>query len=337
MDAHTLAAWFTERFSSEAARADWDGLLRGGLESLQERSLEDLLPAQSFSRALDDVLSERRLEDVARASIRLGLARLEEELRDDAEPGGRYLDAESRARLEALVNRKGLIDDSWVDVVFSQSATEELFADTLFRGLADFSEAIPNLLQSTTPAALGRIASRLQGATGGVRDRMREELKARVEPEIRRFVQKATRRLIDGTAGFVKANMDGERADGARGNLLNHALERPTQNWMRLLDASGRGDLEAVLIQLARSEPGRAEARVRLERMHARMLQSFGPRSLRSVLAAHELELDLDPSVWADLTWPALQAFLQTDETQRFLERVAGELLERLRSEGEAP
>ncbi|MEL6187434.1 MAG: hypothetical protein AAFU79_22675 [Myxococcota bacterium] len=332
MDAHALAVWLTARLASEEARADWEALIRGGWESLLDRPIEQLLAAPVFAGALDDVLTAERLESLARAAVRLGLAPLEEELKTDEEAVGRYLDEGSRARLEAMVTREGLIDETWVDVVFSQGATEELFADTLFRGLADFSEAIPNLLQSTTPAALGKIASRLQGATGGVRDRMREELKSRVEPEIRRFVQKATRRLLDGTASFVKGSLDGEQAGGARKNLLAHALSRPTQNWLRPLDASGRADLEAVLVQLARSEAGRAEARTRLERMHRGMLERFGPRSARAVLAAHDLEVGVEPAVWAEVTWPWVQTVLHGEAAKTFIEKLAAEIIEEVRA-----
>lgn len=326
MDQTKVAEWLLARLTSDAARDDWRDVLAAGVSGWLDRPVAEVLPELVFMRALDDVLTAERLAEIARGAMRLVLAEVTVELEGDDQPVGRYLDDDAKVRLDALVGREGLVDESWVDVVFGQKAMEELFEETLFRALEDFSEAIPNLMQSATPAALGKIASRLQGATGGVRDRMREELKARIEPEIRRFVHKATRRLLDGTASFVKAGMDREGAVLARRNLLRHALDRPTSTYLRHLDAEAREELEAVLLGMIATDGARAEARTRLLSMHQRVLARFGDRSVRSVLAAHDVEPDLDFEAWADATWPSVRAFAQSG-LPTFLDKLAAELV----------
>lgn len=330
MDAPALAAWLEARLTSERGRGDARGLLEAGVEAILDRPLGEVLPEAAFARAVDDVATEARLCDLARCILRLAVAPGVEELKGDQEPVGRWLDAEARARLEALVAREGIVDESFIDVVFSQAATEELFAETLFRALQDFSESVPAVVQSLTPASLGKIASRLQGAAGGVRDRMREEIQRRLEPEIRRFVQAATRRLLDGAAGFVKSGLDREGSMEARKNLLRHALDRPTSTYLQHLDPEARADVEAVLVSVARNEEARAELRARLLAIHRRLLERFGTRSVRAVLAAHEVELDLDYDAWLDALWPAAEAALRSPGARRVLESLASDLLEAL-------
>jgi hypothetical protein len=329
-----LAAWLEARVLSEAGFADLRKLLEAGVEGVLERPLAEVASAAVMSRSLDALLTPERLQDLARFSVRIPLASAVEELGTDPTPVGAHLSADARGRLEGLVTREGLVDEGWIDVVFSQGATEELFADTLFRALDDFSETIPQVVQSVTPAAFGKLASKLGGATGGVRGRMREELQRRLEPEIRRFVQRATRRLLDGTAGFVKARIDGEGAREARRNLLRHALERPAASYFRHLDPDARGEVEAVLVEVAQTDTARAELRARVLAVHARLLERFGDRSLRAVLAAHEVELAPDYDAWAEALWPSVQAAARSSGAREVYARWARELLEAIRAEG---
>lgn len=332
MDERTLAAWLVERLSSDAAREDWRVFVESGVEGVLARPLGEVLPAEAFTRGLDEVLTESRLSGLARASAQVFLSRIIEQAQANDGPIGQGLSEDARSRIEEMAAREGLIDEAWVDVIFSQPATEELFAETLFRGLQDFSETIPQMVQTFTPAAFGKIASRLTGSAGGVRDRMRDEVRARFEPEIRKFVQRATRRLLDGTSGFVKSGLDREGARDARRNLMRHALNRPMSSYARHFDEAVMADLEAALVAAAQSPEVRDQARHRLVRMHGELLEKHGATPIRDVLEGYDLETRPDYDALADAMWPAARAFVRSKGVEQLMTRLSKEILELVRS-----
>lgn len=328
-----LAAWLVARLTSNEGRQDWRELIEAGMEAVLDRPVAEVVSPSAVDGALDALLREAASGAVARGGVSLVVAAVVEEARTDHAPVGRFLDDAARARLETLVAREGLVDEEWVDVIFSQGATEELFADTLFRALEDFSSTIPQVLQSVTPSAFGKIASRLGGATEGVRGKVFEEMNRRLEPEIRKFVQRATRRLLDGTATFVKSGLDREGAREARKNLLRHGLSRSPASYVRHFDDDTLADLEQIWISLAGSKDAQAELRARIKRLHDRFLERFGERSLRATLAAHDVSVELDYDVWASATWPSVRVLLESPGARRVLERLSGEILIQIRGD----
>lgn len=328
MDAPALAAWIDARIRSGVGRADLAVLVRASVDAALDAPLAEVLPEAAFSRALDVALAESALVGWARGVGPLGFAPLIEALKDTEHGAGRWLTPEARDSLLALAGRHGLVESDWVDVIFSQTASEQVLADTLFRALEDFSETVPKVVQEMTPAALGRLASALGGATSGVRDRVRDEVRRRLEPEIRRFVERATRRLLDGTASYLKSNVDGERAVEARKNLLAHAIDRPFGRYVRQVDAEARGAFATA----AESSVRRAEAREALRNLllgvHRTWLDEAGDRPARAVLAEHGVEVTVDAEAVVDAAWPALNRILDHPEVREVMTRWAEAILD---------
>ncbi len=351
MDAAALAGWLEGRLTSEAGRADARRLLEGLVEGALDGPLAELLPEPVFARSLDALLDGSRAEALAKMANRLMVEPVTERLGADPLPVGRHLDPASRARIEALVLRWPL-DPEWVDVAFSQRATEALFAETLVEALRDFSERIPAVVQGLAPAPLRGLAGRLQEAAGGVGGRMRDELQRRLEPEIRRFVQAGTRRLLDGAAHFVKTGMDREGSDEARRSLLGHALDRSLQQYLAPLDEAARADLRAVLEAVLQKPEARAELKAEVLAVHRALLERAEGGSIRDLLSAHQVvwprtdaegangprEEAADGSAffrpdydaWLDALWPAVVAGLSTPRARAALLSVATDLLEAL-------
>lgn len=314
MDREAVATWLDGRLAEERLAEDWIRLVKDMLEV----PLAQLFPLERFERGLEALLTEARLAELGRAAFSSALEPAIAEVRSVDTALGAHLDAEGREHLRALARRPGLVDEEWVDVVLSQPATEELFADTLFRGLEDFSDLIPNLVQGLTPAALGKIASRLGGSKGGgMGSRLREDLRGRIEPEIRKFVQRATRRLLDGTAGFVKSRLDSKEAAEARVALLDHALERSGGSFARQLDAEALEHLEGAWMSVTRSGEGRAELKRRLLSVHGQLLERYGAGGFSGLLAAEGAEVDAE--AWARATLPAVLALTEAPPVRSWL------------------
>mgnify|MGYP006285891643 CR=1 FL=1 len=333
MNPTELAGWLQARLASEAGAADFRALLAAGVEAALDAPLEVVVPETAFARALDQVLSEPTAVAAARAADPLFFAPIAERTREVEEGLGHWLDESAKERLERLAQRPGLVDPEWIDVLFSQAATEQLFADTLFRALDDFSEAVPKVVQEMTPAALGRIASRLGGATSGVRDRLRDEVRRRLEPEIRRFVEAATRRLLDGAAQFLKRTIDGETALEARRNLLRFGLERPVSGYARQVDDELRAELTHVAEAVVSPEANRRALREALLDVHRQWLAEEGRASLREVLARHDITLEVDAAALTDACWPFVQRLLAHPDTHRVLEQLSAEILDQVGAE----
>lgn len=328
MDAATLADWLAARMASDVGRADLAILIRAGFEQVLAIPLADGLPSAAFERALDQALAEPTLVATAKGAGPLFFAPLADGLRDAETPAGRWLSPGAREELMALASRPGLVEDDWIDVMFSQAATEQVLADTLLRALEDFSEAVPKVVQDMTPAALGKLASKLGGATGGMRDRVRDEVKKRLEPEIRRFVERATRKLLDGTAAFLKGNLDNEAAVEARRNLLSHALDRPFGAYVKQADPEARARLASVSVAVAEQPEARAALRALLLGIHRRWLAEAGGQPLGEVLASHGVQPHLDAEAVADAVWPAAVRVLEHPEVGAMLNRWAEAILD---------
>lgn len=327
MDAEKLADWLTERLTSDQGKDDFRELAAAAFDGLMAMPLCQVVPEASFSRGLDAALDERLTVGASRAAGPLVFEPLAEALLEEENGLGQWLDEASLERLEAIVARPGLIEDDWIDVLFSQTATEQLFADTLFRALEDFSEAVPRIVQDMTPAALSRFASKLTGATGGVRDKLQQEVGRRLEPEIRRFVEAATRRLLDGAAAFLKGMVDGEAAQQARRNITRYALERPMKKYAAKVDEPLRSELALVSEATMRSEEVRQALKRFLISIHRRWLLRAGDRSLADLLRDHEAEISFDVDAFTDAVWPAVTAGLTLPGAKNVLERLSGEIL----------
>ena len=327
MQTETLAAWLEQRLTSERARREWRALWAAGIEQVLQRPCGELFSAAGFEEGLNATLTRERLAGFTRLGFGIGVNPWVEELERDQAPVGRFLSDGERGRLERLVS--GNVDPGWVDVVFSQKATEALFADALFRALSDFSETVPQVLQSVTPSAFGRIASKLGEATGTMRGRMRDEFRRRLEPEIRRFVEAGTRRVLDGTARFVKSGMDKQVSQEARKNLLRYGLERSTATYARGLDDAARKDIEAIFVALAERPEAFDELRVRLRNAHRGFLERWSDSTLAELLRVHDAsELADLHEAWAEASWPAVAAGLASETGRSYLLNLSAEILE---------
>ena len=321
-----LVALLKAYAASDKVRRQWPTILETGVQMLLARPLDEVVPPATFATAVDEVLTEDQLVSVARLSTQLVLSSIVDEImqtnEDPAEEAplsaASWIPAEAQARLEAIVTRDGLVDEDWVDVVVAQAATRELFAETLIQGLDDFSELIPQLIQGFAPPALSRLAMRFQEAAGGVTGRFKEEAKNRFEPEIRQFAHRATQSLLEGTAQSVKARLDEPSSKEARLNLFRHALSRPASSYASVFTPQTREDLEAALVATAKSESFRARVRAQLIQVYEELRAHPEGTSLQALITAHQIPFKPNYEAWADITWPAVQIFLQSSGVEQF-------------------
>lgn len=328
MDGATLATWLKARLTGDRARLEWRSLLEAGTERVLDGRLGTLLPAAEVEALIAAWLTTDRIADAVRPVIRLGLAELVREARDDHEPLGRFVPVAARGKLLDLVSQKGLVHEEWVRQLYSQKAMEALVSETLYTALRDFSSIVPRIVQSVMPSALGKLASlggKVAGAAGG---RAFDEVEKRLEAEIRRFLELGTRKALDGAAKFTVEHIDDPVSLEARRNLASFVLGQSPSFHVRPATDERLAAIDELAAEIARYVAQHPDTRATLSRIVARQKASHAEKTVRAWLA--ELGATEPPPYdeWANLTWPALSAILEAPEVERWLGTLAAEIAE---------
>jgi hypothetical protein len=327
MDAPSLANWLQTRLTSQAARGEWSRLLAAAVEHALERPLAELLPEAQLWPAVEAHLEAPRLVSAARLAVREGLTRAVAEGHLDGAPVGRWLSEEATRGLLDLVARPGWIDPAWVERLFQEQAMEALVSETLYEALRDFSTLVPRIVQGVLPSGLGKLAKLGGMATGGVGGRVLEEVERRLEGELKRWLEKGSRRALEGAATYTRERLDSPEAVQARVDLTRFALEQTGAFHARPLDGEILAAIEAVAASAAAAVGARPERLEVARRVMGRLYAERGGAPLRAALAEAGVQVDLPVEAWAEATWPAVVGLFEVPEVQDFLQTLAGELL----------
>lgn len=329
VEARALAAFLKERLTSDRAAEDWRRLIEGAWDQLLGRPMSSFL-GEELDAFVAAHLTEERAADVVRPAIRLVLRGIVLEARQDGEPVGRWVPDEAREKLMALASKKGVIDPRWIEHLFAQRAMEEVVTDTLYRALRDFSTIVPRIVQSLTPAALGKLAKLGGRATGGVGGRIVDEIERRLEPEIRKFLDKGGRRALDGAARFTIDHLDDPISVEARKNTILFALDQAPAFHVEQLDDSMLETIDAVAEAIAKKAASLDDSKRIAGSVLERIRLEHGEEPLSVWLEAAGVTQRPAFDEWAALTWPYVKLMLTSPETEAFIDALAAEAVETL-------
>ncbi len=256
----------------------------------------------------------RSVAAAIRASVAAG--------REDEDPVERFFDRESEAALVRIARAPGMVDERFVRHLFRQPAVHELFTDTLSRSLSEFSTIVPKTIISLLPGFSSRL-SRL----GGVASRLVEEIEARLEPEIRRFVQTSTRRALDRAADFAVDHMEDQVARDSRESFLRFVLSSKGEELCRPMSDGVLDDVDRLAVALAEFWATSEVVDDELRRALDRLYEQLGDRPMRDVLEQPAGHVAWPTEAWAAATWPLVKAVLETPAVEAWLEELSRELL----------
>ena len=319
MSAPELAAWLKGRLSG--AQDDWRTLLAAMVRHAAAQPVERVVDKSQIRALADAHLQSRRVEDLVRIAFAAGVRPAVREGRGDGEPIGRWMPEDAQTRLAALAAQEGLIDPRWVEELFKQDAAEELLAETLYQSLKDFSTLVPRVLQKVLPSGLGRLAGMAATAGGKVFD----EVERVLDGEIRRFLEKGTRKALDRAAAFANQNLDGPTALEGRRNMVRFALEQSGQFHVDRLSDARIDELEAIALATATHIAQRDELKTRLDDAVDRIWQAYHAQTIGEVLSQWGGTADPPVDEWAAATWPVVRTALETPEVQAWIDRLADE------------
>lgn len=322
MQAPQIAAWLKNRLSH--AEDDWRRLLGAMYAHLMQQRVSELTDRAHIGRLLGEMIEAERLEDGARLVFRAGLRPAVREGRKDPEPVGRWIPAEAQARLADLIADEGLIDEVWVRELFAQKAAEELLSETLYQALKDFSTLVPRVLEKLLPSGLGKLAGFAANAGGKVFD----EVERVLDGEIRRFLEKGTRKALDGAARFAAQNIDGPTAVDSRRSMVRFALGQSGQFHTRPATDARLDALEAVAVATARHVAERSETKTLIERCTDEIWTAYGPKTLGDALKELGIEGEPPLDAWAQATWPMLKRAIEAPDVQAWIDELAAEMVQ---------
>lgn len=324
MDQAELARWLQTRFTDAAAKAEWAQLLEAGYDRLLDQRLERVLPPGEVQAFLDARLTSASLAEVVRPLVRAALIPAVKEMRADHEKLGRWVPESARKEILEVVSKRGLVHRAWIESLFREEAVEAILTDTLYRAIRDFSTIIPRLIQNLSP--LGRLGK----IGGGIGTRVIEEIEKRIEPEIRRFLDKGTRRALEQAARFTIEHLDDPASLALRRNTVAFVLDQEVAFHAHPLSDDLLTRVEAIVDQIARFVAERDESKARVKDAVSKIAARYGARPIREVL--EEIGVTERPpfGAWAELTWPMVVTSLIGWETHGWFQRLAGELLELL-------
>lgn len=325
--AAALGAWLRERLTGPKAAREWRDNLEAAWNHLLDTPLETLLPAKDAEALLlAHLADESRIGEAALVMLRGVVAPAVTDLRKDDQRAGRYVSDEARAQLHALVSERGVVHPDWIAAIFREPAIEGLLSDTLYRALIDFSTIVPRLIQSMTP--LGRFAKLGGFGDGGIGSRLVEELEKRLEPEIRRFLERGTRKALDGAARFSIERLDEPTSLEFRRNMVTFMLDQPGRFHAHALTEARLGSLEPIARAIARDIARSEELRQRIRTRITEIAAQDGPKPLRDVLASLGVASLPPYDVWASASFPVIMRALSAPAVEAWLGALALELLE---------
>ena len=320
MDAPGLAEWLKNRLRN--AEDDWRGLLTGMYEHLLTAPFERVADRAALRALVEETMEVERIRVLVKAVFEAGVRPAIVEGRADGEPIGRWMPEDAQRRLEALVADNKLINEAWIEQLFAQEAAEELAAETLYQSLKDFSTLVPRVLQKVLPSGLGRLAGFAANAGGKVFD----EVERVLDGEIKRFLEKGTRRALDRAARFTSQNMDSPTAVKGRRNLVRFVLSQSGQFHVEPLTDERLDAIESIVLATAAHAVARDEARTVVDRVVEKIWSAHSGRTVGEVLSSVGGLVDDPPlDAWARATWPILREALDAPAVDAWLDQMAAE------------
>ncbi len=327
-----LTAWLRGRLTGEKARGEWRHLLESSWDQVMTMQVEEVCPQEAMiALALSHVTPER-LADLLRPAVRVGLPLVVERMREDKKPLGRWVPDPARKTMRRMLAQPGLVHGDWVRAVFRQDAVKALMNDALYRGIREFSTALPRIILGLLPT------SRLPGLGGAglIGKRILEELEAKLEPEIKAFLAGGTDRVLAQAAEVAIRRIDDQSSVKLRTEMVDFTLEKSPAFHAAAFKEENVADFEKLVEAVARRVAELDDSKRLAREIVEQLAGKYGKRRVGNVLAEIGVEGRPDFDAWAEATWPALRGCVETLAVQTWAGEIMDELLAEL-AQGEKP
>lgn len=325
MDAPALKSWLVDRLTR--GEQDWRTLLEAGFEQLLDSPFDVVVPREAGTKAVLEFIHTKRFEELVRPGVKLVLPLFLARTHKDGQPLRRWVPPATEQKIVALAERDGWIDPRWVEAIYELDVAEELVADTLYNTLRDFSTIVPRIVQSVMPSPLGKLAKLGGKATGGVTGRVLDEVERRLEAEIKKFLEKGTRRALDRAARFTIEHVDDRAAKDARRDLTRFVLERSPEFHTRVMTDDVVAELDPIVEEIAAHVAALPETKTVIEETVERIYERFSGQTVREVFASIGIEQTPPYDLWVEASWPVVQRVLDAPGIDAWLLTLCEEIV----------
>jgi hypothetical protein len=318
-------AFLEARLVSPRAAEEWRAHAAGVHQALLAARVGDVIDARALADALDAALTGEAVERAARPVAKRLLPLVLRELRtDDARLGDR-VPAATRKKIDALLERKGLLPERFLREVVEQEAVDEVMRDVLYDGLKEFSEKVnPFTAEWGIPSLLKRLSVLGAGLGKGL-DSVRAEFDRRLEPEIRKFLAGFSRRGLRGMVDATITRSDLPKSVALRKHLAAWLLEQQLGDLMRGADEETIALGQEIGLDIAAAELGREALRARRRALIEEAIAAVKDQTVGEALAGIGVTLVPDLDAIAAATWPVVRAAMASPAVQGWLAGIVGE------------
>lgn len=322
------AAFLHARLGSAKAEAEWRGNAAAVYAQILASRVGDVVDARVLGDALDAILTSEAVERAARPVAERVLALALREVRAEKGRAGDRVPLVTRRKIDALLERPGLLPDRLLREIVEQDSIEEVMRDVLFDGLKEFSEkvnpftaewGVPSLLKRAGPLGLG---------LGKGFDSVRAEFDKRLEPEIRKFLQSFSRRGLRKMAELVIEKGDEPRFVAVRKRLAAWVLEQQIAELARGVDDGAAALAQEIVLDVTASELGRSSLAMRRRAVIEEALAPFADRTVGEALREIGVSFEPDVAALAAATWPLVRSALATPAARAWIDAMVSEFYE---------
>jgi hypothetical protein len=320
-----LKRWLQERLTrDERGREEWRQLAEAVWDHLLLTPVHDLVDANTAKALADRLAAPEFVSELTRPVMANVMGALIEEMREDAEPVGRFVPEEAKAKLHEVLSRPGLVHPDWVHAMLRGEAVEEVLNDILYRALLDFSTLLPRILVKVSSTRRFSVL----GSAGMFAERMIGEVQKLIEPEIRAFLADSTGRVLESAAEFTIANIDNPAQIEFRSSFIDFVLSKSPAFLLMNSDDELLDDMGAVIELTAQHLAEAPETRDAIHRSVDRLMEHCSDKNLGEALQWNDTSPRPPIDALADATWPAYVAAVTSPGAQRFMDGIVDGLID---------
>ena len=303
-------AFVEERLRGVEAEGAWRENVTRAVEALLDAPLGEVAPPAVIAGALERIANAAMFDAIAAPLAAAIEGAVIAEISADASAIGDHVPEDARRALTRLLARRGLAPERLIRETCQQEAARELMREILSDALREFQTRVnpfsaewglPALLKKLSPFGFG---------VGKTFDVFRADFERRLEPEMKKFLQGASRHALARMTEMTVAKWDEPSFVALREELLRWALAQPVRDLTAGVPRDVFADARAAALHVARGlllDPALAARRRVLVREI--VLPRAGLR-VRDALADIGARIEIDAAAIADLTWPAAKTAL---------------------------
>lgn len=313
--------WARKQLVSPEAEATFREGLKFGWEALLAKPIAELVNPAALDESLDRILEPKLVREATAPIGRALRAWLLGQLQADEAFVGDYVPEAARTWIDGLISRSAPVRTRITKVVVEHETTEALMRDVLHDALTDFSNKVnPFFAEWGLPALLKRVMPLGSGAVLRSMESMKAEFDKRLEPEIRRFLQGASRQALRKLSGMLTNSEETPQAIALRAAIFEAILEQKVSELGAELGEEGfvlaQGVGDEVVAHFLSLDSIRTRRRAALEAF----VEAHGGATLGEVLAQYEIGWVPDLDALATALWPVIESALASEPVQKLLD-----------------